>query len=183
MRKILETDFAPYFPSDKRDMISFLTVFISAPVSDRYCAFGKYCYFIDNLDFSHIFAAPSGRGANQEKGATMLELLKKGMFAGIGAALLTRDKIREATRMLVEEGRLSSEEAEKLTEDLVNSGEREWEEINSKFQSSFKKISKNLEVVRKKDFEDLKARVELLEQRLSLLEETRSRESGTTGNL
>ena len=82
----------------------------------------------------------------------MLELLKKGMFAGIGAAVLTRDKIREATRKLVEEGRLSSEEAEKLNEDLVKSGEREWEEINSKFQSSFKKISENLEVVRKKEF-------------------------------
>ncbi len=113
----------------------------------------------------------------------MLELLKKGMFAGIGAAVLTRDKIREATRMLVEEGRLSNEEAEKLTEDLVSSGEREWDEINSKFQSSFKKISENLEVVRKQEFVDLKARVELLEQRLSLLEKTRSREGGATGDL
>jgi polyhydroxyalkanoate synthesis regulator phasin len=62
----------------------------------------------------------------------MLELLKKGMFVGIGAAMLTRDKIREATRMLVEEGKLSSDEAEKLTEDLVKSGEREFEEMNSK---------------------------------------------------
>jgi len=113
----------------------------------------------------------------------MLELVKRGMFAGVGAAVLTRDKIREATRMLVEEGRLSNEEAEKLTEDLVDSGEREWEEINSKFQSSFKKISENLEVVRKQEFIDLKARVELLEQRLSLLEKTRSRESGATGDL
>jgi polyhydroxyalkanoate synthesis regulator phasin len=112
----------------------------------------------------------------------MLELLKKGMFAGIGAAVLTRDKIREATRKLVKDGRLSSEEAEKLTEDLVDSGGREWEDINSKFQSSLKKISENLEVVRKKEFVDLKTRVELLEQRLSLLEQTRSRESGTTGN-
>jgi len=112
----------------------------------------------------------------------MLELLKKGMFAGIGAAVLTRDKIREATRKLVKEGRLSSEEAEKLTEDLVNSGELEWEDINSKFQSSLKKISENLEVVRKKEFVDLKTRVELLEQRLSLLEKTHSQESGTTGN-
>jgi polyhydroxyalkanoate synthesis regulator phasin len=104
------------------------------------------------------------------------------MFAGIGAAVLTRDKIREATRKLVKEGRLSSEEAEKLTEDLVNSGGREWEDINSKFQSSLKKISENLEVVRKKEFLDLKTRVELLEQRLSLLEQTSSRQSGTTGN-
>lgn len=112
----------------------------------------------------------------------MLELLKKGMFAGIGAAVLTRDKIREATRMLVEEGKLSSEEADKLAEDLASSGEREWEEINSKFQSSFKKISENLEVVRKKEFSELKARVELLEKRLNLLDETHSRESGAPGD-
>jgi len=106
----------------------------------------------------------------------MLELLKRGMFAGIGAAVLTRDKILEATRKLVEEGKLSSEEAEKLSVDLVKSGERQWEEINSKFQLSLKKISENLEVVRKQEFIDLKARVELLEQRLSLLEKTRSPE-------
>lgn len=111
----------------------------------------------------------------------MLELLKRGMFAGIGAVVLTRDKIRETTRMLVEEGKLSTDEAEKLTEDLVKSGEREWEEINSKLQSSFKKISENLEVVRRKEFADLKARVELLEQRLSQLEVANKK--GTSGNL
>ncbi len=155
-------------------------MFIPAPVSDRYCAFAKYCYSIDNLDLSYILVA---QGRKLEEGATMLELLKKGMLAGIGAAVLTRDKIREATRRLVEEGRLSSDEAEKLNEDLVKSGEREWEDINSKFQSSFKKFSENLEVVRKKEFADLQARVELLEQRLSLLEETHSRESGASGKL
>ncbi len=103
----------------------------------------------------------------------MLELLKKSMLAGIGAAVLTRDKIREATRMLVEEGKISSDEAEKLTEDLVKSGGREWEELNSKFQSSFKKISENLEVVRRKEFADLKARVELLEQRLGVTDQNK----------
>jgi polyhydroxyalkanoate synthesis regulator phasin len=111
----------------------------------------------------------------------MLELLKKSVFAGIGAAVLTRDKIREATRRLVEEGKLSSDEAETLSEDLVKSGEREWEDINSKFQSSFKKVSESLEVVHKKDLVDLKARVELLEQRLGLLEETSNRKGGSTG--
>ncbi|MHC1725778.1 MAG: phasin family protein [Syntrophobacteraceae bacterium] len=111
----------------------------------------------------------------------MLELLKKSVLAGLGAVVLTRDKIRETTRMLVEEGKISSDEAEKLAEDLVKGGERQWEDFNSKFQSSFKKMSDNLEVVRRKDFEDLKARLELLEQRLSLLEEARRRESGVAG--
>ncbi len=112
----------------------------------------------------------------------MLELLKKGMFAGLGAAALTREKIREATRTLVEDGKISSDEAEKLAEDLVQSGEREWGDVNPKFQSSLKKISENLEVVRKKDFLDLKARVELLEERLSRLEEGRGGEPGASGS-
>ena len=100
----------------------------------------------------------------------MLELLKKGMFAGLGMAVLTGEKIREATRMFVEEGKISSDEADRLAEDLVKSGEREWDEINSRFQSSFKKVSESLEVVRRKEFADLKVRVELLEERLSRLE-------------
>jgi len=112
----------------------------------------------------------------------MLGLLKKGMLAGIGAVVLTRDKIREATRTLVEEGKLSSDEAEKFAEDLVKSGERQWKEINAKFQASMRKFSENLEMVRKKDFLDLKDKVEVLEQRLSRLEEGRSRQSGTTAN-
>ncbi len=110
----------------------------------------------------------------------MLEFLRKGMLAGLGAAVLTRDKILEATRTCVEEGKITNDEAEKLAEDLVKSGEREWGEVNSKLQSSLKKISENLEVVRKKEFLDLKGRVELLEQRLSMLEKTGSGESGVS---
>lgn len=110
----------------------------------------------------------------------MLDLLRKGMLAGLGMAVLTRDKIREATRMLVEEGKISTDEADKLTEDLVKSGEKEWDDINSKFQSSFKKISENFEVVRKKEFAELKTKVELLEARLSRLET--EREGGPASN-
>ena len=109
----------------------------------------------------------------------MLELLRKSMLAGLGAAVLTHDKIREATRAFVKNGKLTSDEADKLAEDLVSSGEREWGDLNSKLQSSLKKISENLEVVRKKEFVDLEARVKLLEQRLGLLEQTRSGESET----
>ncbi len=104
----------------------------------------------------------------------MLELLRKSVLAGLGAAVITRDKVREATRMLVEEGKISTEEAEKLTEDLVKSGERQWEDFNAKFQSSFKKFSENLEVARMKDLKELKAKIELLEQRICTLEQTRS---------
>ena len=64
--------------------------------------------------------------------------------------MVTRDKVREATRVLVEEGKLSTDEAETLAEELVKSGERQWEEFNSKFHTSMRKVSDNLEVVQKK---------------------------------
>ena len=107
----------------------------------------------------------------------MLELLKKSVLAGLGAVVVTTDKIREATKTLVEEGKLSTDEAEKFAEDLVKSGERQWEEFNNKFQTSIKKVSDNLEVIRKKDFQELKDKVELLEQRLLALEEAQRRDS------
>ncbi len=103
----------------------------------------------------------------------MLELLRKSVLAGLGAVVITRDKVREATRMFVEEGKISTEEAEKLTEDLVKSGERQWEDFNTKFQSTFKKFSENLEVARMKELKELQAKVELLEQRICTLEQNR----------
>jgi polyhydroxyalkanoate synthesis regulator phasin len=103
----------------------------------------------------------------------MLELLRKSVLAGLGAVVITRDKVREATRMFVEEGKISTEEAEKLTEDLVKSGERQWEDFNSKFQTTFRKFSENLEVARMKELKELQARVELLEQRICTLEQNR----------
>lgn len=102
----------------------------------------------------------------------MLDMLKKSIFAGIGAAAVTRDKIRAATKKFVEEGKITSEEAERLAEDLAKSGEREVEEINARLQSSFKKFSESVEVVRKKDFQELKARVDQLEEKLSALEQS-----------
>ncbi|MEN6441057.1 MAG: hypothetical protein ABFD97_21015 [Syntrophobacter sp.] len=107
----------------------------------------------------------------------MLELLKKSLMAGLGAVVITRDKVREVTRTLVDEGKMSTDEAEKFADDLVKSGEREWEDINSKLQSTAKKWSDNMEVVRKKDLQDLHAKLELMEQRLRTLEEARRGES------
>ncbi|MEM5790410.1 MAG: hypothetical protein AAGU11_24070 [Syntrophobacteraceae bacterium] len=112
----------------------------------------------------------------------MLEMLRKSFLAGLGAVVVTRDKIRDATKTLVEEGKITSDEAERFADDLVKSGEREWEDVNSKIQSSMKKLSENVDVVRKKDVQDMRARIELLEQRVKLLEEAGCKETGILGS-
>ena len=100
----------------------------------------------------------------------MLELIRKGLMAGIGAVVLTTEKVQETIRKLVEEGKLSTEEGEKLAQDLVKTGERQWEEITSAIAEKTKKWSDNVEVVKREEFEQLKARVESLDQRLTKIE-------------
>jgi polyhydroxyalkanoate synthesis regulator phasin len=110
----------------------------------------------------------------KQKGSTMLELIKKGLMASIGAVVLTTEKVQEAVRKLVEEGKISTEEGEKLAEELVKSGERQWDEISAKMSEKTKKWSEGLEVIKRKEFEDLKNRVETLEQRLDEIAQGRS---------
>jgi polyhydroxyalkanoate synthesis regulator phasin len=59
---------------------------------------------------------------------------------------------------------------------MVKTGEKQWEEFNVKTTDTMKKWVENLEFARKKDLEDLKRQVEILEQRLSAVEELQIRE-------
>jgi len=109
----------------------------------------------------------------------MFELIKKSLLAGIGAVVVTKDKVQEATRSFVEEGKISTEEAERLADDLVRSGERQWEDFNARLSERMKKWVDNLDLVRDREFRELKARVEMLEQRVSVLENERRSGSPT----
>ncbi|MCE5245192.1 MAG: phasin family protein [Desulfobacteraceae bacterium] len=102
----------------------------------------------------------------------MFDLFRKGLLAGIGAIVLTTEKVQEIAHRMVEEGKMSTEEAEKMAEELIQSGERQWDEINSRIAETLKKWTENANIVTRKEFEELKARVEILDQRVILLEDS-----------
>lgn len=100
----------------------------------------------------------------------MLELIRKTLLAGIGAAIVTRDKVMDATRRFVEEGKMSTEEAERMADDLIRSGERQWHELNDWLSEMMKKWGDGTSFVRDREFQELRARVETLELRIAELE-------------
>jgi polyhydroxyalkanoate synthesis regulator phasin len=106
----------------------------------------------------------------QSKEGKMFDLMKKGFMAGLGAVVLTRDKIEEATKRLMEEGKITPKEMDALTEDLVKSGEEQWQEVTSAISDNIKKGIGTFDVVSKEEFEKLEARIADLEKRLILLE-------------
>lgn len=100
----------------------------------------------------------------------MLELIKKSLLASLGAAVVTKEKIQEATFSLVQQGKISVEEAEKLSDDLVTSGQHQWEEVQSKISEHVKKAMDSLDISSKSEFQELMTRLENLEKRVAALE-------------
>jgi polyhydroxyalkanoate synthesis regulator phasin len=101
----------------------------------------------------------------------IFEMIKKSMLASLGAAVVTKEKVEEATKRFVDEGKISKEEAERLAQDLVDSGQHQWDEIQAKITETVRKGLDTFDIGSKKEFQDLKQRVENLEKRLSMLDE------------
>jgi polyhydroxyalkanoate synthesis regulator phasin len=100
----------------------------------------------------------------------MLEMIRKSLLATLGAAVVTKEKVEEATRIWVDEGKISRSEAERLAEDLVESGQHQWQEIQTRVSETVRRGLDTLDIGSKKEFRDLQARVEELERRLAQLQ-------------
>ncbi len=102
---------------------------------------------------------------------TVIEMIKKSLLASLGAAVVTKEKVEEATKRWVDEGKISRDEAEKLAQDLVESGKHQWEDIQEKVAETVRKGLDSFDIGSKKEFQELKARVENLEERLTKVEQ------------
>ncbi len=94
----------------------------------------------------------------------MLEEIKKGLLSGLGAVFLTKEKIEKITRTMVDEAKISKEDAHSLKEELYNTGEREWSELEEMFSGIIKKIMQGLDLCSRKEMAELRKRVEKLEK-------------------
>jgi len=101
----------------------------------------------------------------------MFETIKKSLLAGLGAAVVTKEKIQKVTGKLVDEGKITTEEAEKLSKDLIESGSKQWEDMQDKISSTVKKAVEGLDLCTRQDFADLARQVDALEKRITSLEE------------
>jgi len=95
----------------------------------------------------------------------MIDLVKKAMFAGVGAAVVTKDKVEESVQELVQKGKISSEEAQKLSERIVEKGEKETEEARQEASKLFTEFLNRAQVATQDQIDALEQRVRDLEGR------------------
>ena len=101
----------------------------------------------------------------------LLDLIKKGLLVGLGATVVTRELIGQTTGQLVKEGKLSTEEARRLADDLMESGRQSWESVEQEARDTIQKAVDSMGLVKKSELETLQTRVALLEQQVLGLRE------------
>jgi polyhydroxyalkanoate synthesis regulator phasin len=96
----------------------------------------------------------------------MIDLVKKSMLAGVGLAVVTKDKVLESLDELVERGKLTREEAAEMSDKIVAEGKAETEKARVEASKLFNEMLHRANVVTKDQYEALAARVTALEGKL-----------------
>ena len=97
---------------------------------------------------------------------TMIDLVKKTMLAGIGVAVVTKDKVLESLDEFVEKGKLTKDEATAMSDKIVEEGRNETEKAKVEASKLFNDMLHRANVVTKDQYDALAARVIALEGRL-----------------
>ncbi len=95
-----------------------------------------------------------------------MESLKKVIYAGLGAIIVTKDKVKEALKDLVEQGKITAEEAEKYADKISKQAKKEFETMRKSVSETVAEKMEKVHFATKKEFDQLKSRVEAIEDKL-----------------
>jgi polyhydroxyalkanoate synthesis regulator phasin len=104
----------------------------------------------------------------------MIETLKHTLYAGLGATVLTAEKIEEGLQDLVKKGRLSAEEAREAADKISDESKKEFKEARKSAESMFEELLEKAGVARQKDVEKLRKRILSLEKEIEALKQPES---------
>lgn len=95
----------------------------------------------------------------------MSDLLKKGFFLGLGAAISGKEKLEKLLDELVKKGEVSPSQAKEMLQGFIEKGEAKNTDWGDQTKGYFKKTLSDLGFVAKEDFQKLEERVAKLEEK------------------
>jgi polyhydroxyalkanoate synthesis regulator phasin len=93
----------------------------------------------------------------------MIDLIKKSLWAGVGAAVVTKEKVEEALNEFVREGKVSTNDARTMAEKIAEQGKREFDELSARLAAKLREATSRGD-------ESALTRLSALEQRVKVLE-------------
>jgi polyhydroxyalkanoate synthesis regulator phasin len=93
----------------------------------------------------------------------MKELLKNMLYTGVGAAFLTRDKLDDIRKELVDRGKLTREEGKEFAEDLLKKSDSARDQLELWINRQVEERIKGLNLATTDDIEELRHKIEELQ--------------------
>jgi polyhydroxyalkanoate synthesis regulator phasin len=100
----------------------------------------------------------------------LFETLKKTLYAGVGLAFLTRDKIEELGKRVADETRLSEADGKKFIDEILKKSEDAKNAFEKAVNSGVDTAMEKLDLPRRSEMKTLEARIKTLEERIKALE-------------
>jgi polyhydroxyalkanoate synthesis regulator phasin len=96
----------------------------------------------------------------------MIELIKKAVYTGMGAVSLTKDKIDEFSRELINVGKLSEQEGEKLVNELRKKADESKESLRQQTELMVEVALQRMQLAKLSDVERLDGEIAELRKEL-----------------
>jgi poly(hydroxyalkanoate) granule-associated protein len=97
------------------------------------------------------------------------DMLQKVLFAGIGAAALTRDEVEAFVNRMVQRGDIAESEAEAVVEDVMATSKKQAARLDAEVDKRVKAALKQSDVPTTADVEDLNAKIAALQRKVEEL--------------
>ncbi|MCX7679380.1 MAG: phasin family protein [Spirochaetes bacterium] len=96
----------------------------------------------------------------------MMESLKKALFAGIGLAAMSKEKIEEWAKNFAQEAKMAEEEGRKFIDEVLKHAEEAKRNVESQVITFTKNSLEKMGFTTRSEYEELKKRVEELERKI-----------------
>ena len=96
----------------------------------------------------------------------MIDTIKKTLLAGVGAAVITKDKVEAALGDFVKQGKVSSTEARAMAEKIAADGKKEFETLSGELNDKIRDVLAGFNRRTQERLDALEAKVKELERKL-----------------
>jgi polyhydroxyalkanoate synthesis regulator phasin len=96
----------------------------------------------------------------------VLDVIKKTLLAGLGATVVTTEKLESSIGELVKKGKLTSEEAKDLVSRIVEDSRKEYDDAREHMDAWFEEMIGKAGLVKKSRFDALEKRMQTLEKKM-----------------
>lgn len=101
----------------------------------------------------------------------MIDTFKKTVLAGIGAAVVTKEKVQAGLEDFVKQGKLTTADARAMAEKIADQGRREFDDASTKLGERFRELLASFD-------HTYGARIGALEERVAALEGKPQKDKG-----